>query len=332
MTVRVLDDAGVPVAQGKDVEQLQLALRPKVRAVISQVAHDVERRGLTTWPDGNLPRKVERRHGDHVVEGWPALTDEGSSVAVRLYDTEEAQRQAMLLGQRRLLLLGVPSPAKAIIGRLSNRTKLALNRNPHGTVKALLDDCIACAVDDIVAGAGGPAWDEAGFAKLRDAVRSQVIDVTLDVLRVVEKVLSAAYDLEGRLDTVKRRDLDPTVADLKAQLAGLVGPDLAATTGRSQLAELPRYLAAMARRLEMAPLDVARDRERTNRVAFVQKEYEQKLSSLKRGTTAPAALLGVRWMIEELRVSLFAQTLGTPAPVSERRVRSAIERFRLPVQ
>ncbi len=320
MTVRVLDDAGVPVAQGKDVEQLQLALRPKVRAVISQVAHDVERQGLTTWPGGNLPRKVERRHGDHVVEGWPALTDEGGSVAVRLYDTEEAQQQAMLLGQRRLLLLGVPSPAKAIAGRLNNRTKLALNRNPHGGVKALLDDCIACAVDDIVASEGGPAWDEAGFARLREAVRSKVIEVTIDVLRVVEKVLSAAYDLEGRLDTVKRRDLEPTIADLKSQLAALVGPDFAARTGRTQLAELPRYLAAMTRRFELAPLDPARDRERANRIAFVQKEYDQKLASLRRGTVASPALLGVRWMIEELRVSLFAQALGTPYRISEERI------------
>jgi ATP-dependent helicase HrpA len=320
MTVRVLDDAGAAVAQGKDVEQLKLALRPKVRAVISQVAHDVERRGLTTWPADALPRKVERRHGDHIVEAWPALTDDGSSVSVRLYDTEEAQRQAMSLGQRRLLLLGVPSPAKAIIGRLSNRTKLALNRNPHGGVKALLDDCIACAVDDIVAGAGGPAWDEAGFAALREAVRSRLVDVTLDVLRVVEKVLTAAYDLEGRLETVRRRDLEATIADLKTQLAGLVGPHLAATTGRTQLAELPRYLSAMARRLEVAPLDVARDRERSNRIAFVQKEYDQKLSSLKRGSAPSEALLGVRWMIEELRVSLFAQALGTPYRISEERI------------
>ena len=302
------------------MEQLQLALRPKVRAVISQVAHDVERQGLTTWPGGNLPRKVERRHGDHVVEGWPALTDEGGSVAVRLYDTEEAQQQAMLLGQRRLLLLGVPSPAKAIAGRLNNRTKLALNRNPHGGVKALLDDCIACAVDDIVASEGGPAWDEAGFARLREAVRSKVIEVTIDVLRVVEKVLSAAYDLEGRLDTVKRRDLEPTIADLKSQLAALVGPDFAARTGRTQLAELPRYLAAMTRRFELAPLDPARDRERANRIAFVQKEYDQKLASLRRGTVASPALLGVRWMIEELRVSLFAQALGTPYRISEERI------------
>ncbi|BEP14373.1 ATP-dependent RNA helicase HrpA [Acidothermaceae bacterium B102] len=320
MTVRVVDEAGVPVAQGKDVEALQQQLRPKVRAVISQVAHDVERRGLTVWPDGALPRKVERRHGDHVVEGWPALTDDGATVSVRLYDTEEAQGQAMAVGQRRLLLLGIPSPSKALIGRLSNRTKLALNRNPHGSVKSLLDDCVACAVDDIVAGAGGPVWSEEAFAALRDVVRAQVVDVTLDVLRVVEKVLSAAYDLEGRLDTIKRRDLGPTVDDLRLQLAGLVGPDLASRTGRTQLAELPRYLAAMVRRLEQAPLDVERDRERANRVAFVQKEYAQKLSSLKRGTLPPRALLAVRWMIEELRVSLFAQALGTPYRISEERI------------
>jgi ATP-dependent helicase HrpA len=184
----------------------------------------------------------------------------------------------------------------------------------------LLDDCIACAVDDIVAGAGGPAWDEAGFAALREAVRSRLVDVTLDVLRVVEKVLTAAYDLEGRLETVRRRDLEATIADLKTQLAGLVGPHLAATTGRTQLAELPRYLSAMARRLEVAPLDVARDRERSNRIAFVQKEYDQKLSSLKRGSAPSEALLGVRWMIEELRVSLFAQALGTPYRISEERI------------
>ena len=76
----------------------------------------------------------------------------------------------------------------------------------------------------------------------------------------------------------------------------------------------------MSRRLEQAPLDVERDRERANRVAFVQKEYAQKLSSLKRGSLPPEALLDVRWMIEELRVSLFAQSLGTPYRISEERI------------
>jgi ATP-dependent helicase HrpA len=226
----------------------------------------------------------------------------------------------MAAGQRRLLLLSVPSPAKAVVGRLSNRAKLALNRNPHGSVKALLDDCIACAVDDIVARNGGPAWDDARFARLREAVRADLVDVTLNVLRVVEQVLSAAYELEDRLDAVRRRDLDQTVGDLRQQLAGLVGPDMAARTGRRQLAELPRYLAAMARRLEQAPLDPARDRERAGRVAFVQKEYAQKLSSIKRGSAPSEALLNVRWMFEELRVSLFAQSLGTPYRISEERI------------
>jgi ATP-dependent helicase HrpA len=320
MTVRVLSESGAAVAQGKDVEQLQLSLRPKVRAVITRVAHDVEQRGLTAWPTKPLPRKVERRHGDHVVEGFPALTDDGTSVSVQLYDTVDGQRAAMALGQRRLLLMSVPSPSKAVVGRLSNRAKLALNRNPHGSVKDLLDDCIACAIDDIVSRNGGPAWDDAGFARLREAVRADLVDVTLNVLRVVEEVLTAAYDLEGRLDTIRRRDLDQTLGDLRRQLAGLVGPEMAARTGRQQLAELPRYLAAMGRRLEQAPLDPARDRERAGRVAFVQKEYAQKLSSIKRGSAPSEALLNVRWMLEELRVSLFAQSLGTPYRISEERI------------
>src|SRR5207244_10185035 len=103
-----------------------------------------QRTGLTSWTIGALPRTFETRRAGQPLKAYPALVDEGSSVAVRLFDTEAEQLQAMWRGTRRLILLGLPaSPAKFAQGQLSNQAKLALSRSPHGSVPALFEDCVA---------------------------------------------------------------------------------------------------------------------------------------------------------------------------------------------
>ncbi len=249
---------------------------------------------------------------------------------MRLFETEAAARGAMWAGTRRLILLGAPSPVKSIAGGLSTRAKLALSHNPHGGVAAMFADCISCAADYLMAEAGGPAWDRDGFERLSAAVRSRLNEVTSDVVRRVESALRLAHAVESRLEDLRGDAARAAVADMRAQLSGLIHPGFVTATGYRRLPHLPRYLQAMERRLDKLPENPARDAANMAVAQRVEQAYRQAAADLTSAGRAPGARAGLaetRWMLEELRVSLFAQTLGTQAPVSENRVLAALERL-----
>ncbi len=325
MTVRVEDSQGRALAEGKDLDVLKRELAPATKRAISSVTTDVERSGLRAWTIGELPRVVEGRRGGHVVKGYPALVDEGETVAVRVMDTEAEQRRAMWRGTRRLLMLTIPSPNAFISGWLTNESKLALSQNPHGSVPALLADCVACAVDALMADAGGPAWDAQGFARLRDAVRADLVDVTLDILGHVEQILTAARTVEQALKTTSSLALVPALTDIRTQLDELVFPGFVTATGRGRLPDLVRYLRAMQRRLEKLPTTHNRDRQLMAQVHELREEYDDMVARLPADRREDEDVRQVRWMLEELRVSYFAQSLGTAYPVSDKRIRRAID-------
>lgn len=282
---------------------------------------DLERTGLKAWTIDELPRVVERRRGGFLVKAYPALVDDGDSVAVRLLGTPAEQQRAMRTGTRRLVLLTVASPNKAVVSSLSNSAKLALGRNPHGSVAALLSDCVAAAADELIASAGGPVWDAAGFAALRDSVRAALIPTTLDVLKTVEKVLAASHAAAALLPAVPAA----TQAAVRAQLDALVYPGFVAATGRRRLVNVLRYVQAIARRLENVRRDPARDRGWQDRIDAVTEVYADWLRRLPPDRRDDDAVREIRWMIEELRVSLFAQSLGTAYAISEQRIYKAMD-------
>jgi ATP-dependent helicase HrpA len=169
--------------------------------------------------------------------------------------------------------------------------------------------------------AGGPAWDEAGFVALRDKVRADLVDLTLDVVGSVRKILAAAYDVEQRLARTGNPLLLAALSDMRGQLGRLVYRGFVTDTGWQRLPDLERYLRGIEKRLEKVPTDTARDRDRMLTVQEVQKEYDQLVSSM----TMTPQLREIRWMIEELRVGLFAQALGTAYPVSDVRIYRAMD-------
>ena len=199
MTFRVEDDDGRAVGEGKDLRVLKRTLAPQARDAMGEVADDVEQSGLTGWNPGTLARVVERRRAGYQVKAYPALVDEADSVAVRVFETEEQQARAMWAGTRRLLLLSVPSPVPLLGRRLPNAVKLGLTRYPYQTVPDLLDDCVACAVDAIVERAGGPVWSEEEFDRLRDEVRSQLTDTTVEVVSQTERIIAGAHEVRDLL-------------------------------------------------------------------------------------------------------------------------------------
>jgi ATP-dependent helicase HrpA len=325
ITFRVVDDKQRKVAEDKDLERLKLRLKSRMRAAISAAADGIERQGLRAWSFGALPRSFEHERGGRVVKAYPALVDCGDSVAIRLLESEAAQQRAMWRGTRRLLLLSVPSPVKSVLARLTRNAKLTLSQYPYGSPTDLFEDCAAGAVDALIAEHGGPAWDQEGFGKLQDKVRAQLNDTMLDVVNRVEPILAADHDLEQRLKGSASRAPQPALADLRAQLDGLVYQGFVSATGWRRLPDVLRYLRAMRQRLDKLPQQPHRDRELMDGIEQLRASYQQLLDRLPPGRPPTGALREIRWMLEELRVSYFAQALGTPYPVSDKRVRRALE-------
>ncbi|WP_091552753.1 ATP-dependent RNA helicase HrpA [Micromonospora pattaloongensis] len=324
-TYRVLGSDDRPVAQGKDLPGLQQELKAEVRQTVAAAAHGLEQRGLREWTLDELPRTVQQNRAGYVVTAYPALVDEGDSVAVRVFDSEADQRNAMWAGTRRLLRLTVPSPAKFLQGRLSNEAKLALSRNPHRSVLDLLDDAAGAAVDKLMAEAGGPAWDAEGFAALREHVRAGLVDTVVEVVARVQRVLAAAYAVEQRLTRTSSLALVAALTDIRNQLSGLVYRGFITDTGWARLPDLLRYLTAIERRLDKLPQNPQRDREQLARIEQVQREYADMLAGLPPARRADEAVREIRWLIEELRVNVFAQAVGTPFPISEQRIYRAMD-------
>ena len=325
VTFAVESADGTEVARGKDLESLQEQLAGSVRrAVAEAVAGDLERTGLRDWPDDldALPRAVERSSGGHTVRGFPALTDAGAAVDVRVFATEVEQNAAMRPGTRRLLRLAVPSPAKTVERQINPRTRLMLGTNPDGSLGALLDDCADAAVDTL---ATTPVWTRADFAVLRENVAKALVPTTLDIVGRVEKVLSAAHEVELGLPATPSATQADAITDIREQLARLLPNGFVTATGAARLADLTRYLTAIARRLDRLPHGVAADRDRMLRVHAVQDAYDDLVRALSHARADADDVRDIGRQIEELRVSLWAQQLGTPRPVSEQRIYRAID-------
>ncbi|MFJ8776956.1 ATP-dependent RNA helicase HrpA [Streptomyces microflavus] len=334
ITFRIVDERRRKVAEDKDLEALKLQLRPKARQALSKAAaatagpsgESIERSGLTDWTIGTLNKVFETRRAGQPVKAYPALVDQGETVAVRLFDTEAEQQQAMWRGTRRLIMLNIPvNPAKFASDRLSNQQKLALSRNPHGSVQALFEDCATAAADRLIAAHGGPAWDEKAFRTLYDKVRADLVDLTVRTIDQVQQILAAWQACERRLKSTNSLTLVANVTDVREQLARLVPSGFVTATGLRRLPDLMRYLVAADRRLQQMPTAVQRDTTRMAKVHEMQDEYAWLLEQLPQGRPVGQEVLDVRWMIEELRVSYFAHALGTAFPVSDKRIVKAID-------
>jgi ATP-dependent helicase HrpA len=332
VTFQVDGPDGRPVATGKDLEAVRDAATPQLRRQVSRAGSGIERTGLTAFPDEGVPESFESTQG---VQGFPALVDTGSAVDLRVLPTRAEADAEHRLGVRRLLLLGITPPWKQILARLTNTQKLALGHNPHGSVPALLDDCLAAAIDairdDAVTGrADHTVRTREDFEWALSAVRTHTTAKVVQVIGLVEPILAKHLALTNRLAELDRSSspaIRPMLADVRAQLRELVRPGFVADTGLRRLPDLDRYLRAVAHRLDKAPANLARDAQALDQVDLVEGRYADLLDRLRPAQRGAAEVVDIGWMIEELRVSLFAQTVGTAYSVSPQRILKAIARI-----
>ncbi|WP_241645017.1 ATP-dependent RNA helicase HrpA [Rosenbergiella metrosideri] len=326
MTFRVVDGNKKTLQESKSLTELQLQLKGKVRETLSKVADvGLEKQGVTEWDFGELPQTFSRKQAGFTLKAWPALVDEKQSVAIKLFDTEAEQQQAMWQGQRRLLLLNIPSPIKYLHEKLPNKAKLGLYFNPYGQVLQLIDDCIHCGIDKIMAQQGGLVWHEQHFMALREKVKAELNQTVVEIAQQVEQILSTVFAINKRLKGRVDMALALALSDIKAQLSHLVYPGFVTQNGWQKLADTLRYLQAIERRLDKLPVDPHSDRARMLRVQQVEQAIQRYRNKLPKAEQHNYKVVAARWMVEELRVSLFAQQLGTPYPVSEKRITQLLE-------
>ncbi|WP_335992697.1 ATP-dependent RNA helicase HrpA [Pseudoalteromonas sp. CH_XMU1449-3] len=325
----VRDEHDKLLARGLNLSKLKAQLQGKVTDTLSKVADKgIEKADLTEWSFGELPSSYVKKQGQYEIKAFPALVDKKDSAAVELFDNEHKAQQAHQQGLRRLVLLNVPSPIKYLQQNLPNKSKLGLYFNPFGKVNDLIDDCIAAAVDSLLTKYGNIRTADA-FEKAKEQIRGELGDTVVEIATQVEQVLSIAHGLNKRMKG--RVDLTMITAhgDIKSQLQNLVFKGFVSQHGAVKMTDLIRYLKAIERRLEKLPVDPNRDRLCVLELDKVAEQYQKLASKIPKGMPIPEEISAIFWMQQELRVSLFAQTLGTPYPVSAKRVLNAIKECEL---
>jgi ATP-dependent helicase HrpA len=228
---------------------------------------------------------------------------------------------------RRLLLLAAPRTQSQVERQLRTDLGRAAVGRHAPDIAALAADCINAAADRLVAARGGPPWDEDAYAELASAAKARLAPLAVAAARQAAAVVAATGSLQERLDALPP-SLSPAVDDMRSQLGRLVHPGFVAATGLKRLQDLPRYAEAIRLRLDKLRERPQRDQQLMGEAWELENQYAEIVAALPRARRAAADVQDARWLLEELRVSLFAQTLGTPVPVSPQRLRRTLAALR----
>jgi ATP-dependent helicase HrpA len=347
ISFRAVDERGRAAGSGRDLVALQERFADRARSSVARSLRRgpaapgvtaapgtlgarmaasadgfTERTGVTDWDFGTLPEQVDTRVAGGVVRGYPAIVDDGASVSLRIEATPEAAARATRAGIRRLVLQAVPSPVSYVLDHLTANEKLALAASPYPSAKALVEDARVAVADAVIirTAPDGIVRERAGFEALRDAFSAAVTDELFAATSLVARILLSLREIERAMKRQNSLTLLGALGDIRSQLAGLVHPGFVSRTGLARLTHLPRYLAAVAERLAQLADQPGRDRQRLTEYERSAAAYTDAGGTIPLAEGAPAHLVHARWLLEEYRVSLFAQRWGTAEPVSAQRI------------
>ena len=270
---------------------------------------------LTNWTFGKLPELLEVRRGGSTLYGYPALVDRGTHVEVQVFDSPEEAGATHRSGLRRLFALQLREPLKYLEKNLPGLQQMAMQYMPLGTQEELRAQVLDCAIERACLSAPLPD-DDASFAQRRDEGRARLSLLAQEVARLVGTILAEFTDVSKKLAQAK--SLGAPHDDMVQQLRGLIGKRFIADTPYTQLTHFPRYLQGIATRLTKLKVDAQRDARASAEMAPLRTQYQRVISQWRAGSDP--RLEQFRWLLEELRISLFAQELKTPMPVSVKRL------------
>ncbi|WP_068275947.1 ATP-dependent RNA helicase HrpA [Aldersonia kunmingensis] len=322
MTFAALGDKGEVLGTSKRLADLKSRFARQTNAAVAAATATTERAAATVWTSetlGTLEPTVTESIGGQSITGYPALVSENGGVAVRVLSTPREQASAMRSGVRELILRAVDTSTKAAIAGVGTADRLALSQSPYASLDALVADCRVCAIDEFVSAAGEVRTPER-FDALLATVRPRLAARVSEIVRLVLPALRIATEVRSELEAAPADIAD----DVRDQLANLVFDGFVAELGAARLRELPRYLEGALARVQALPSSAARDRAGMAVLDRVYAQYDRLLAGLPSHRKSASDVVAISWLIEELRISLFAQRLGTPMPVSEKRIEKAI--------
>ncbi|MFE7225466.1 ATP-dependent RNA helicase HrpA [Nocardioides sp. NPDC057577] len=326
-TYRVVGEDGRETARGKDLDALKAPLEGEFEAAIAEVAASAghTRTGETSWVFGSIEATVTEKRAGHEVTVFPCLSDEGATVGLVVAGSAEEAEARHRLGVVRLVLLALPDVGKQVVDGLSTMEKLALAGSPYPSAAELVEDCRAAVVRQLVDARPLPRTEDAYAAVLAAAgtpadLVAAVRAVLADMMRALEAYRETDKALSGRADMFQL----PALTDMKDQLARLVHRGFVAEAGTQQIRRYPTYLKAIVERRRKLDADLRADRTTHDRIASLQDAYLHQVEALAEGRPPGPRLRQVRWMLEEYRVQLWAQHLGTAEKVSDARIRKLL--------
>ncbi len=317
---RVVSDSGDTIVQGRNLDTLRRQLREEVRDVLSGDEHDIVSVEQTTWTFGDIPRKLRTEAAGQAVDAFPALVDEGTSVALRLFADSGTQYDTMWRGTLRLLRLNVGGSARMLASLLDNRASLAIASSPHGTKVNWVNDASDCIFSRLLADAGGPVWNSADWDTLVAKVRSGLPAAVDELGPIAVDILVRGSRLQRALLGDASDAVFPARQDMLDQLNRLVYPNHLRGVGADRLADVARYVKGIEVRLAKLSDRVTQDAQLMVKVRSLEVDFEHYVEQL--GMTP--ALVELNWQLEEFRIATFAQQVGTRQKVSEKKIRSVL--------
>ena len=334
MNFVVVDEKGKQLGRAKNLIALQQSMRGEVQATLETVATpELERQGLTKWDFDHLPNEFTKKQAGYEIKAYPALRKQkqGESVDIVLLDDPILARVQHKIGVYQLIKNAVPSPLKYLQQKLPNKAKLSLYFNPFGQIALLIDDIIMAGIDAIVSEfeqrQGESIRNKSSFQDATELVRANINDRAMSIAMQVEQGLTTANAIQKSCKGKIPLPLINHVAHIKSHLDSLVYKGFVFDLGESQLSNWIRYLKALRVRADKLKVDPNRDRLNQLEVDKALNALQEVEAKLQRAGQDLHALQSVRWMIEEFRVSLFAQQLGTQYPISLKRIKNKLSEY-----
>lgn len=330
LNIRVIDESGRNLAVSRDMTELRQKLATHLRHLLAEIPHpDYSRDGVTSWDFPDLPEQVSVERGGVTIIGYPTLIDRENSVSLRLVESKESADRSLRQGLKRIFMIQLKQEIRQLERDLPGFESAAIKYSTLGASDDLKAQIVSVAVEKALFGDGGNvrtrgefiAREEAGWRNLSAAASTMgtLINETLDEYQIVSQQVNQKVP----------ETWEESFADLRLQLKFLIPRDFVARTPFSWLAHLPRYLKAMQMRIKkLKNAGLTRDMANLDIVApYFEKYLDHRNEYASRGDLL-ATFEQFRWMIEELRVSLFAQELKTAVPVSPQRLDKLWEQLR----
>ena len=322
INVRVVDARGDELAMDRDLGALQERLREAAQLSFAAEEPAFERRIVRRWDFGELPETLTMRRGGQRVTGYPALVAEEGGVVLTLLDTRDAADAATREGIVTLMGFELGDALARALARAPSWTAIGMQLRAAIALDRLQQDLARAIADRAYVGDDPLPRDGAAYARQLQRARARLPAVAESALRLLASIAGEYHALSQRIAalTPSQRML---AADVRQQRDALVHPGFLAATPWEQLTHVPRYLQAMSRRLQRYPQNPARDAQHAVRIGEWSARYRERLGAQARNGPIPPRLAAFRWLLEELKVSLFAQELRTPVPISFKRVEKA---------